>query len=94
MPRPQELENLLAALETEDHSSTMKMRKPLGPLLLVLVVRIIAVIAHAAMKTNSSADSTPVAGIATVCKEHGVPALAVVVTTDGKICDRVAAGHV
>ena len=30
----------------------MKTKKPLGPLLLVLAVCIIAVIAHASMKTN------------------------------------------
>ena len=30
--------------------------------------------------------------IAAICKEHKVPALAVVVTKDGQICDRAAAG--
>jgi len=91
-PRRRELENLLAGLETENHPSTMKTKKPLGPFLLVLAVCIIAVIVHAAMKTNSIASSTPATVIEAICKKHGVPALAVVVTKDGHICDRAAAG--
>src|SRR5438046_7082410 len=64
----------------------MNARKPLGPLFLVLAVSTIALIAHAAMKTK------PGTGIEGICKDHKLPALAVVVTKDGQICDRAAAG--
>lgn len=64
----------------------MKTTKPLGPLLLVTAVVIIATIAHAAVKDK------PATSIDDICKKHGVPALAVVVTKDGQICDRAAAG--
>jgi len=85
-PRRQELEKLLAGFETENHPSIMKTRKPLGLLLLVLAVGTIAVIAHAAMKDK------PAINIKAICKKHGVPALGVVVTKDGHICDRAVAG--
>jgi CubicO group peptidase (beta-lactamase class C family) len=85
-PRRRELQKLLAGLETENHPSTIKTKKPLGPLLVVLAVSIIAVVAQPLMKSKSAA------GIEAICKKHGVPALAVVVTKDGQICDRAAAG--
>jgi CubicO group peptidase (beta-lactamase class C family) len=91
-PRRQELEKLLGEFGTEKKPNNMKTKKPLGPLLLVLAVCIIAVIAHAAMKTNSVANSTPATGIPAICKKHNLPALAVVVVKDGAICDRAAAG--
>jgi CubicO group peptidase (beta-lactamase class C family) len=91
-PRRQELEKLLNELGTENNSNGVKTKKPLGPLLLVLAVCIIAVIAHAAMKTNSVASSTPATGTGAICKEHDLPALAMVVVKDGQICDRVAVG--
>jgi CubicO group peptidase (beta-lactamase class C family) len=65
---------------------------PLGPLLLVLAGCMIGSVADAAIKTNSAASSDSATGIEAICKERGVPALAVVVVKDGKICDRAAAG--
>jgi len=70
----------------------MTTTKPLGLLLLVLVVSTTAVFAHAAMEASSTAHLAPATGIEAVLKEHKVPALAVVVTMDGQICDRAAAG--
>ncbi len=70
----------------------MNENKPLGPLLLVSAACIIAVIAHASKQTNSAANLIPATGIAGICQAHNVPALAVVVTKDGQICDRAAAG--
>ena len=57
-PRRQELEKLLVGLETENHPSIMKTKKPLGPLLLVLAVSIIAVVAQPLLKTNSATSLT------------------------------------
>ena len=91
-PRRQELEKLLNELGAENNSTDMNTKKPLSPLLLVLAVCIIAVIAHAAMKPNSVESAPPATRIEAICKAHGVPALAVVVTKDGQICDRAAAG--
>ena len=91
-PRRRELEKLLNELGSENPSKDMKTKKPLGPLLLVLAVCIIALAVHAAVKTNSFAGTGPAGSIEAICKEHGVPALAVVVTKDGQICDRAAAG--
>jgi CubicO group peptidase (beta-lactamase class C family) len=91
-PRRQELEKLLNEFEPQKNSNDMKTKKPLGPLLLVLAVCMIAVIVHASMKTNSVTSSTSGTGIEAICKEHNLPALAVVVVKDGRICDRVAVG--
>jgi len=85
-PRQQELEELLNEFEPENLSNGMNARKPLGPLFLVLAVSTLVVIAHAAMKTE------PGTGIEAICKNHKLPALAVVVTKDGQICDRAATG--
>ena len=91
-PRRQELEKLLNEFEPQKNPNDMKTKKSIGPLLLVLAVCIIAVIAHASMKTNSVTSSTSVTGIGAICKENNLPALAVVVVKDGRICDRVAVG--
>lgn len=91
-PRRRELEKLLNEIEPENISTEMKTKKPFGPLLLVLAACIIAAIAHAAMKTNSVTGSVPATKIEAICAEHKVPALAVIVTKDGVICDRAAAG--
>jgi CubicO group peptidase (beta-lactamase class C family) len=91
-PRRQELEKLLNEFEPQKNPNDMKTKKPLGPLLLVLAVCIIAIIAHSAMKTNSVTSPTSAPGIGAICKEHNLPALAVVVVKDGQICDRVAVG--
>lgn len=91
-PRQRDLEKLLAELETETNPPIMKTKKPIGPLLLVVAACIIAIAAHAAMNTNSDASPTPAKGIAAICKQYNLPALAVVVTKDGRICDRAAAG--
>jgi CubicO group peptidase (beta-lactamase class C family) len=85
-PRRQDLGKLLAGLEAENHPSTTKTKKPLGPLLLVAAVSSIAIIAHAATKDK------PFAGIGAICKKYNLPALAVVVVKDGRICDRAAVG--
>lgn len=85
-PRRQELEKLLAGFETEHHPSTMKTKKPLGALLLVLAVSAITVIAHAAANANPGADFDAIR------KKRGVPALAVIATKDGQIVDRAAVG--
>jgi CubicO group peptidase (beta-lactamase class C family) len=91
-PRQRELEKLLNELGSENSSKEMKTRKPLGPLVLVLVVSTIAVGAESLRKTNSVGRSTRPTAIDAICREHGVPALAVVVTKDGQICDRAVAG--
>lgn len=67
----------------------MKTKRPLGSLLLVLAACIIGIIAHA---TVATVKDEPTTSIDAICKKHGVPALAVVVTKDGQICDRAAAG--
>ncbi len=85
-PRRQELEKLLNELGTEKNPNDMKTNKPLGPLLIVLAVCIIATVAHAIM------DANPPTTLEAICKEHKVPALAVIVTKDGQICDRAATG--
>ena len=59
---------------------------------LVSAACIIAVIAHAAIPASSAANLTPATGIAAICQERSVPALAVVATQDGQSCDRAAAG--
>jgi len=91
-PRQGELEKLLNELEPEGPSNGVETKRPLGPVLLVLAVCAIAVIAHAAMKTSSSESAAPATWIEVIRKQHDVPALAVVVTQDGQICDRAAAG--
>jgi CubicO group peptidase (beta-lactamase class C family) len=68
----------------------VKTKKPLVVLLIVLAVCAIAT--GAILKTNSVASITPATGIEAICKQYKVPALAVVVTKDGQICDRAAAG--
>ncbi|HXS68478.1 MAG TPA: serine hydrolase domain-containing protein, partial [Candidatus Polarisedimenticolia bacterium] len=78
--------------EPQNNPNDMKTKKPLGPFLLVLAVCIIATIAHAAMKINSLPDGTPSASIEAIRKKYNLPALAVVVTKGGQICDRAAAG--
>ena len=90
-PRRQELEKLLAGLESEQHPSTvptntMKTKRPLGPLLLVMVASTLAIIAHAALKAK------PAASLGDICQRHNLPALAVVVVKDGQICEREAVG--
>jgi CubicO group peptidase (beta-lactamase class C family) len=91
-PRRRELEKLLEELESEKKRIDMKTKKPLGPLLLVLAACITAAIARAAMKTNSIDNIAPATSIEAIRKAHNLPALAVVVTKDGRICDRAAAG--
>jgi CubicO group peptidase (beta-lactamase class C family) len=91
-PRQQELEKLLNELGTENSSNDPKTKKPLGPLLLVLWVSTVAIVAQAFLQTNSVARSPRATGLEAICQEHGVPALAVVVTKDGQICDRAATG--
>lgn len=90
VPRRQELEKLLAELEMENHPSTMKTKKPLGALLLVLALSAITVLAHAiaGAATNTNLGT----GIEAIRKKHDVPAVAVIATKDGQICDRAAAG--
>lgn len=66
--------------------NTMKTKRPLGPVLLVVAASTIAIITHATMKTE------PAIGIAAICKEHNLPALTVVVVKDGRICEREAVG--
>ena len=113
-PRRQELEKLLAGLETENQLSTTKRKKPLGPLLLVLVVSISTVVvlpftninppsrfeafcrklvaSISTMVAKPHRTPKPATSIEAIRKEHDIPALAVVVTKDGRICDRAAAG--
>lgn len=61
-PRRRELTSLLAELETQDPSFVMKAKKPIGPLLLVLGVCIIAVLActakNAELVTSLTAPPT------------------------------------
>jgi len=85
-PRRQELEKLLNELGAEKNPTDMKTNKPLGPLMIVLLACLIATITHAVMETN------PPTSIDAICKKYKVPALAVIVTKDGQICDRAVAG--
>lgn len=91
-PRQRELQKILNEIEPQNISTDMKTKRPYGPLLLVLAVCLVAVIARAALKTISVNGSVPATGIEAICTEHKVPALAVIVTKDGVICDRAAAG--
>ena len=91
-PRRRELEKLLNEIEPDYHTAPMNKNKPLGALLIVLAVSAIAVVAQPFLKTNSVASSAPATRIEAICAEQKVPALAVVVTKDGQICDRAAAG--
>lgn len=70
----------------------MKATKPLGPLLLALAVCSFALIAHGAMNTNAAPNSARATTLEAICQQYGLPALAVVVTKDDRICDRAAAG--
>lgn len=58
-PRRLELEKLVAGLETENPASSMKTKRPFGPLLLVLAACVIAIVAHAALKAPPPAGSQP-----------------------------------
>lgn len=91
-PRRRELESLLNEIEPGNPIQTAKTGRPLGPLLLVLAVCAGAVIAKSVTKTNLAANPTPATGLEAIRQAHDVPALAVVVTKDGQICDRAAAG--
>jgi CubicO group peptidase (beta-lactamase class C family) len=97
-PRRQELEQLLAGLETETHSPTMNTNKPLGPFLLVLAACIIAVAAHAAKRAAAKAAPTvhysdPTSQmLETIRVKHKFPALAAAVVVDGKIVATNAVG--
>ncbi|HEY3861838.1 MAG TPA: serine hydrolase domain-containing protein [Verrucomicrobiae bacterium] len=64
----------------------MNTKKSSGLLLLVLAASAAAAIAQTTVKTN------PAENIEAICKKYKVPALAAVVTKDGRICDRAAAG--
>ena len=96
-PRRKELEELLASLnENPPVAAPPKKNSNMKTLLLILLLSIaipaLVVIAHEVIKTNSTASSTPATGVEAICQKYKVPALAVVVTKDGKICDRAAAG--
>jgi len=96
-PRRKELEELLASLnENPTVGEPPKKNSNMNIFLLILLLSVaiptLVVVVHEAMKTNSAASSTPANSIAAICKKRGVPALAVVVTKDGQICDRAAAG--
>ncbi len=85
-PKQKELEALLAALESPT-PPPMNIKRPLGPLLLVVAAIIISVLAHAAFGSDS-----PGVGARPFSEADGIPALAVIVTKDGQICDRSAKG--
>jgi CubicO group peptidase (beta-lactamase class C family) len=85
-PREQELQTLLNELDPQAPTNESKPKKPLGPLLLVLVSGVIGVFCHAA------GSSRPATAIDAIRENHNLPALAVVVTQNGAICDRAVAG--
>ena len=95
-PQRQELERLLAGLEAEIDSSSMKTNKPLGPLLLLLAVSTIAVLAHTKKDSDMRPDNSisgPVSQMLEVIRlEHKFPALASAVVVDGKIVATNAVG--
>lgn len=96
-PRRKELENLLASLNEnptadEPPKKDSNMKTLFLILLLSVAIPTLVVIAYEATKTNSATSSTPATWIETIRKKHDVPALAVVVTKDGRICDRAVAG--
>ncbi|HTB84362.1 MAG TPA: serine hydrolase domain-containing protein [Candidatus Sulfotelmatobacter sp.] len=85
-PRRQELEKLLKEIDPEQPIMPMKTKKPLGPLLLVL-----AFMAMTALASPFTKDK-PATKLSDIVPQYGIPAIAVVVTKDGQICDRFAAG--
>lgn len=89
-PREAELEKLLHELGTENIAANPG--RPFGPFLLVLLMSGAALFAQSVNTTNSPAHSTRATGIARIREEHNLPALAVVVTKDGRLCDIAAAG--
>lgn len=91
-PRRRELERLLNEIESDNRSPASNNQKPLGPLLIVVAACFLAVLAKAVVKPNSVTSSSPGTSIDTICKNNKLPALAVVVTKDGQICDRAVAG--
>jgi CubicO group peptidase (beta-lactamase class C family) len=90
----------LGDLETDDHPSTMKTNKPLGPLLLVLLVSGLLSIGSIGHLIANRADLGAAESIAdpisqmleTVRVKHQFPALAAVVIVDGKIVATNAVG--
>jgi CubicO group peptidase (beta-lactamase class C family) len=86
-PREEELKKLLNELEAESNSNDVNTKKPLGPLLLVLAVSTIALISQADPKSPPATS-----GLEGIRKDYNLPALAVIVTKDGQICDRAVAG--
>ena len=91
-PRRKELEELLASLnENPSTAAPPKKNSNMKTLLLILLLSIaipaLVVVAHEVIKTNSTTGSTPANSIEAICQKYKVPALAVVVTKDGKICD-------
>lgn len=91
-PRRRELEALLAETgnpvpATETKNKTMKTTIILTILLMALLA--FGLIFAAAPPPSTTAPGQPLAAIV---KKYNLPALAVVVVKDGKICDRAAAG--
>jgi CubicO group peptidase (beta-lactamase class C family) len=85
-PRRQELEKLLKEIDPDHPITPMKTNKPLGPLLLVLAVSAMAALAAPFM------NKKPATKLEDICPQYNIPAIAVVVTKEGQICDRFAAG--
>jgi hypothetical protein len=85
-PRRQELEKLLKEIDSEQPITPMKTKKPLGPLVLVLAFMAMTALASPFMKNK------PATKLTDIVPQYGIPAIAVVVTKDGQICDRFAAG--
>jgi CubicO group peptidase (beta-lactamase class C family) len=96
-PRKHELETLLAETgnpvdQPEIKNKTMK-TTILLTLLLVAVLAVGVILAAVPSATiDSLTPGTPNQPLASILKKHDLPALAVVVVKDGKICDREAVG--
>jgi len=99
VPRRQELESLLASLESDSPkpktNNTMRYQI-LFSILAVSALAIAITFASTGPSTRSSgpppASDDPTQAIETIRKNYKLPALAVVVIKDGAICDRVAVG--
>lgn len=100
-PRRLELENLLNELEPERHPSTMKSKRPLVPLLLVVAAIVIAIVVMIVRAPWASKSETSMAidyseptsqMLEAIRVKHNFPALAAAVVVDGKIVATNAVG--
>jgi CubicO group peptidase (beta-lactamase class C family) len=91
-PRRQELEVLLT--ETGSAVIKSKTKNPTMKIIILLSVLLVAVLTAGVIIASNSPvpNAEPDSSFEAIRKKHDLPALAVVVAKDGRICDRVAVG--